>query len=406
MAEYKVTVSDALLSNLLSGDKQGLGELVESVLNQVLEAQAEEQLGAGRYERREGRTGYRNGYRPRQLYSRVGPLTLRVPQFRDGGFSTEIFQRYQRFKQALVLALMEMVVNGVSTRKVASITEKLCGASFSKSTVSRLCAALDVRVRAWNERPLGRFPFLLLDALYVKVREDERIVTKAALLVSGVNAEGYREVLGLKMGDSESEGFWRDLFDELKNRGLHGVAFVVSDEHKGLVSALRRSFQGAVWQRCQVHFIRNVLAHTPSRHRMAMTEGLKRIFRAETASEARQKAHALMDEMESKAPKAVACLEEGLEDALAVLALPEKYRRRLKSTNMQERLIQEIRRRERVIRIFPNEDSAQRLIGALLAEIHEVWQERRYLEMSDFHEWWEAQQHSERKESKVVGIDH
>ena len=331
---------------------------------------------------------------------------MRVPQFRDGSFSTEIFQRYQRSEQALVLALMEMVVNGVSTRKVASITEELCGASFSKSTVSRLCAALDVRVRAWNERPLGRFPFLLLDALYVKVREDERIVTKAALLVSGVNAEGYREVLGLKMGDSESEGFWRDLFDELKNRGLHGVAFVVSDEHKGLVSALRRSFQGAVWQRCQVHFIRNVLAHTPSRHRMAMTEGLKRIFRSETASEARQKAHALMDEMESKAPKAVACLEEGLEDALAVLALPEKYRRRLKSTNMQERLIQEIRRRERVIRIFPNEDSAQRLIGALLAEIHEVWQERRYLEMSDFYEWWEAQQHSERKESKVVGIDH
>ncbi|RMH22281.1 MAG: IS256 family transposase [Gammaproteobacteria bacterium] len=406
MTEYEITVSDTLLSNLLSGGKEGLGALVESVLNQVLESQAEEQLGAGRYERSEGRTGYRNGYRARQIYSRVGPLVLRVPQFRDGSFSTEIFQRYQRSEQALVLALMEMVVNGVSTRKVSRITEELCGTSFSKSTVSRLCAALDARVRAWSERPLGRFPFLLIDALYVKVREEERIVTKAALLVSGVNDQGYREVLGLKLGDSESEGFWRDLFEELKDRGLEGVAFVVSDEHKGLVAAIRRCFQGVVWQRCQVHFMRNVLAHTPSRHKAAMIEGLKRIFRAETAQEAREKAHALMDELENKAPRAVTCLEEGLEDALAVLALPEKYRRRLKSTNMQERLIQEIRRRERVIRIFPNEDSAERLIGALLAEIHEEWQGRRYLDMSNFHEWWEAQQPSNRKKDKVVGINH
>ncbi len=406
MAEYEIKVSEALLSNLLGGGKEGLGELVESVLNQVLDAQAEEQLGAGRYERCEARTGYRNGYRTRQLYSRVGPLTLRVPQFRDGSFSTEIFQRYQRSEQALVLALMEMVVNGVSTRKVSKITEELCGTSFSKSTVSRLCAALDARVRAFNERPVGRFPFLLIDALYVKAREDERIVSKAGLLVSGINAEGYREVLGLRMGDSESEGFWRDMFDWLKGRGLHGVAFVVSDEHKGLVGAVQRCFQGAIWQRCQVHFGRNVLSHTPSRHKEALAEGLKRIFRSETAAEAREKAHALMEEMEQKAPRAVTCLEAGLEDALAVLALPEKYRRRLKSTNMQERLIQEIRRRERVIRIFPNEESAHRLIGALVAEIHEEWQGRRYLDMSDFHEWWEARRPANQEGEKVVSIDH
>ncbi len=406
MAEYEIKLNDALLSSLMSGRQEGVTELLETVLNQVLDAQAEEQLGAGRYERSEGRTGYRNGYRFRQIYSRVGPLTLRVPQFRDGSFSTEIFQRYQRAEQTLVLALMEMVVNGVSTRKVARITEELCGTAFSKSTVSRLCAALDVRVRAFNERPLGRFPFLLIDALYVKVREDERIVSKAGLLVSGVNAEGYREVLGLRMGDSESEGFWRDMFDWLKGCGLQGVAYVVSDEHKGLVAAVRRCFQGAVWQRCQVHFGRNVLSHTPSRHKAAMAEGLKRIFRAETAQEAREKAHTLMEEMEKKAPKAVACLEEGLEDALAVLAQPEKYRRRLKSTNMQERLIQEVRRRERVIRIFPNEESAHRLMGALVAEIHEEWQGRRYLDMSDFHEWWEAQQPSDQEGGNVVGIDH
>ncbi|WP_074201872.1 IS256 family transposase [Sulfurivirga caldicuralii] len=169
------------------------------------------------------------------------------------------------------------------------------------------------------------------------MREQQRVVTKAALLVSGINAEGYREVLGIPMGDSESEGFWPDLFNGLRQRGLEGVTFVVSDEHKGLVNAIQRCFQGAIWQRCQVHFLRNVLTHTPARHKTAMTEGLKRIFRAQTAQEARQKAHALMEEMENAAPKAVACLEEGLEDALAVMALPEKYCRRLKSTNMQER---------------------------------------------------------------------
>jgi len=371
----------------------------------VLEAQADEQLGTGYYERSEARTGYRNGYRPRQLYTRVGPLTLRVPQFRDGTFSTEIFQRYQRSEQALVLSLMEMVVNGVSTRKVTWITEELCGASFSKSTVSRLCLALDARVKAFNERPMGSFPFLLIDALYLKVREDERIVSKAALLVSGIGHEGQREVLGVRLGDSESEGFWRDTFAWLKERGLEGVVFVVSDEHKGLVSAVQRSFQGATWQRCQVHFMRNVLTHTASRHKAVMTEGLKRIFRAETAAEAREKAHALMDEMEDQAPKVVACLESGLEDALAVMALPEKYRRRMKSTNMQERLNQEVRRRERVIRIFPNEESALRLVGALLAEINEEWQGRRYLDMDDFHEWWEVSRPTH-DGSKVVSIDH
>jgi len=181
----------------------------------------------------------------------------------------------------------------------------------------------------------------------------------------------------------------------------------IGDNHASQrVVPLRRCFQGAVWQRCQVHFGRNVLSHTPSRHKAAMAEGLKRVFRAETAAEAREKAHALMEEMEKKAPKAVACLEDGLEDALAVLALPEKYRRRLKSTNMQERLIQEVRRRERVIRIFPNEESAHRLMGALVAEIHEEWQGRRYLDMSDFHEWWEAQQPVDQEQDKGLSIDH
>jgi len=234
MAEYAVKVSEVLLSNLLSGGKEGLGELVERGLNQVLAAQAEEQLGAGRDERSEARTGYRNGARARQRYRRVGPLTLRGPQFRAGACSTEIFQRSQRSEQALVLALMEMGVNGGSTRKVARIPEELGGTAFSQSPVARLCAALDARVRACNERALGVFACRLIDALSLKVRADERIVSTAALLVAGLSAEGSREVLGLRMGDSASEGFWRATVGWLKNRGLAGVAFVVSDAPKGL----------------------------------------------------------------------------------------------------------------------------------------------------------------------------
>lgn len=401
MTDYEINVPGNLLSSLLS-EQDGLAKLLEAVLNQLLDAQASEQVGAGRYERSEERVAYRNGYRPRQLYTRVGPLTLRVPQMRDGQFSTEIFSRYQRSEQALILSLMEMVLNGVSTRKVTKITEELCGASFSKSTVSQLCLGLDARVTAFNERDLGAFPFVIVDAMYFKARDGNAVQSKAALVVSGVNEQGHREILGLRIGDSESEAFWLDTFRWLKQRGLKDVRYVVSDDHSGLVNAAQRCFQGAIWQRCQVHFMRNVLSHTSDKHKQEMGEGLKRIFSSDNGKEARQKFNELAAQMENKAAKAIDCLERGLEDALVVLALPSKYRRRLKSTNMQERLIQEIRRRERVIRIFPNEESALRLMGALLAEIHEEWQGRRYLDMDVFHEW--AAEQSNAPDETIVQI--
>ena len=243
MAEYEITVNDALLSNLLSGGKEGLGELVESVLNQVLEARPRSSLGRADTSGVRAGRGTGTGTGPGSSTAAWSRLCCAFRSFGTGPSRRRFFSVINAPSRPWYWALMEMVVNGVSTRKVARITEELCGTSFSKSTVSRLCTALNARVRAWCERPLGRFPFLLIDALYVKVREEERIVTKAALLVSGVNAEGYREVLGLKQGDSESEGFWRDLFEELKDRDLEGVAFVVSDEHKGLVSAIRHCFQ-------------------------------------------------------------------------------------------------------------------------------------------------------------------
>ena len=387
MADYEISVSRDLLPGLLNGP-EGLAKLVEAILNQVLEAQLTEHLGAGRHERTAERQGYRNGVRPRVLFTRVGPVTLMVPQTRDGRFSPEMFARYQRSEQALVLALMEMVVQGVSTRKVTEITETLCGTAFSKSTVSALCASLDPRVRAFNERALtAEYPFIMVDAIVLTARDVDRVLPKAALIASGIRADGWREVLGVQIGDSESLTTWNDFFRWLKGRGLHGVQWVISDSHAGLVQAARQHFQGVAWQRCQVHLMRNLLGHTPRRHRAEVAAYAKRVFQANDIAEARQHLAAFVAHFEKSAPKAVACLEDGFEDALSVIVLPEQYRQRLRTTNMQERLNPEIRRRERVIRIFPNAESALRLVGALLAEQNESWAGRRYLDMDEFHEW-------------------
>lgn len=403
MAGYDVTVGKDLLPGLLSG-QDGLAKLLESVLNQVLEAQVSESVGADRYERHEERVGYRNGYRARQLYTRVGPVTLQVPQTRDGSFSTDIFQRYQRSEQAFVLALMEMVVNGVSTRKVTHITEELCGMSFSKSTVSSLCSGLDVRVRAFNERRFDgqSYPFILVDALFFKSRSEDRVVSRAALTISGVRSDGVREILGVQIGDTESFATWDETFRWLKGRGLRGVMFVISDQHSGLKEAIQKHFQGASWQRCQVHLMRNILGSCSLRHRSEVAAFAKLVLQAPDMKEARRRLDEFVERFQKTAPKSVACLEEAFEDAMVVMVLPEKYRKRLRTTNMQERLNEEIRRRERVIRIFPNDESALRMFGALLAEQNEVWQARRYLDMDEFNEW--LMEHVNPNEPNVVTI--
>jgi putative transposase len=389
MATYEISLNSEQLSGLLTEDR-GLQGLVETVLHQVLEAQITEHIGAHPYERSEARKAYRTGYRLRTLTTRVGPIVLHVPQVRDGSFSPALFARDQRSEQALILALMEMVLNGVSTRKVTAITEELCGTRFSRSTVRQLCTALDRRVHAWNERPLDShaYPFIIVDALVVKVRRDHAVRATSALMVSGVNANGQRELLGLRLGDSESEGTWTDMFTWLKTRGLHGVELLVSDDHAGLVKAAQRHFQGVLWQRCQGHLQRNVLGRTPKHLRAQMAAGLRHIFQAADLPTARTAFTALAAALEGKADRALAVLEEGLEDALTVLVLPEKYRTRLRPTNGMERLNEELRRRERVIRIFPNEASALRLIGALLAEQHEVWSTgKRYFDRTEYFEW-------------------
>ena len=390
MAQYNITITEELLHGLFlsNGRDEAFSKLLEEIFNQVLLSQSTEQIGAQPYERTEDRTAYRNGFRDRQLTTRVGALTLRVPRHRNGHFSTELFARYQRSEQALVLAMMEMVINGVSTRKVEQITEELCGKKFSKSTVSALCKNLDPMVEAFRTRPLHcHYPFLMVDAIYVKVRENGRIQSRGLLIAVAVNEEGYREIIGFQLANSESESSWGELFSSLKDRGLKNVDLVTSDDHKGLVNAIRRHFQGTSWQRCQTHFSRNMLDHTPKALQPEVKEELRRLYESVDLESARKVRDQIIKTYESKAPKATALLDEAFDDITAVLALPLKYRKRLRTTNGVERLNQEIRRRERVIRIFPNSASVIRLMGALLMEHDEKWQTgRKYFDMALYYQ--------------------
>lgn len=390
MAQHQIIVNDEDVQGLFTQDN-ALARLVEKVVNVILKMQFEEQLGAKRYERTVKRRAYRNGTRLRKMTTRVGQLTLQVPQTRNGHFSTDLFSRYQRSEQAFVLALMEMVINGVSTRKVAAVTRELCGVDFSRSTVSRLCEQLDPIVTAWNERPLGNevYPFLIVDALVIRCRENGQVRPISALIATGIRASGEREVLGLQLGDSESESTWTAFFQWLKGRGLRGVDLVVSDDHGGLVRAVRTHFQGIPWQRCQTHFMRNITDATPKALRTELKARLRAVLEAPDMAMARMLRDKVVAEFADKAPRAMKVLEDGFDDATTVMALPESVRRRTRTTNMVERLNEEIRRRERVIRIFPNRESAIRLLGALLIELDEKWRtERRlYLNMTEYWQW-------------------
>ena len=364
----------------------------------MLIAQSKEQIGADPYERTDERTAYRNGFRDRQLTTRVGHLHLRVPRHRNGDFSTELFERYQRSEQALVLAMMEMVVNGVSTRKVENITEELCGKKFSKSTVSALCEKLDPVVKAFQTRPLkNHYPFLVVDALYLKVRVEHRVQSRGLLVAIGVNEEGHREIIGFQLTTTESENSWSDFFESLKERGLKDVHLVTSDNHKGLVNAIQKQFQGATWQRCQTHFSRNMLDQTPKSLQPSLKEDLRQLYEAIDIESAMKARNDILAKYEATAPKAATLLDEAFADITGVLILPLKYRKRLRTTNGVERLNQEIRRRERVIRIFPKEASVIRLMGALLMEQSEKWQTgRKYFEMELYYQT--MQQHHSKKD--------
>jgi putative transposase len=356
--------------------------LMQVLLQGLLEEEMTAHVGAEPYERTEGRRGHRNGYKPRSLKTRVGTLDLLVPQDREGRFRTELFERYQRSEKALVLALVQMYLEGVSTRKVKRITEQLCGLEISRSQVSALVVDLQAEIDAWRSRPLAkRYPYLVIDARYEKVRRRPHVVSQAVLVVVGIGEDGRREVLGTYLADSESEATWSDVFKDLKGRGLEGVQYVVSDDHEGLVAAVQRYFQGAVWQRCQVHLVRNLLAKVSRGDRPWVLEGWREVREAKTLEEARARLRELVETLEAKYPEVATWLEEAGEEALAVYALPEEHRKRMRSTNMLERLNQELKRRTRVVRIFPDGPSCLRLVTALAMETSEEWEARIYLDM-------------------------
>jgi putative transposase len=383
-------VDAPMAQEVLLDDPSFLREIVERVVQQILEAEMSEHIGAAPYERTDKRTGQRNGYKPRTLRTRVGTLKLLVPQDREGTFSTRLFSRYQRNEKALVLALMQMYVEGVSTRKVKDVTEELCGTSFSKSLVSQLATRLDAELEAWRSRQLEAegYPYLLVDARYEKVRVDARVVSQGVLIVSAVRDDGMREILGVEVADTESEATYQDLFRSLKARGLKGVELVVSDDHEGLKAAVCRHFQGAAHQRCQVHYMRNLLGMVGHAKRKELGADLRAIFAAPAREQALRIASSAAQKWRRKGHEKVAeHVEEHIEECLSCLAFPESHRRRIRTTNGLERLNQEIKRRSRVVRIFPNRESCLRLVTALAMEQSEEWiTGRRYLDMEELSE--------------------
>jgi putative transposase len=368
---------------VLAGQEDFLRPLIREVVQQVLEAEMDEAVGAEKGERTPNRQGYRSGYYGRTLVTRVGKLELRVPQDRQGRFRTEIFERYQRSEKALVGALTEMYIQGVSTRKVKAITEELCGHEFSASTISRMNQSLDKELEKFASRRLDdAYPYLILDARYEKIREHGVIRSQAVLVAIGIDWEGRRCVLAVELASRESISSWKEFVLALKQRGLNGVDLVVSDDHPGLRAAIREALPEAAWQRCYVHFLRNALDHLPRKADDECMTELRWIYDRRTIEEARQDLAAWLKKWGKRYQKLCDWVEANIEETLTFYRLPRQHHKNLKSTNMLERLMEEIKRRTLVVRIFPNAAACLRLIRALAVEIHENWIEAtRYLNM-------------------------
>lgn len=375
MAQLHFTLDYDFFVGLFSETKDdAFGKLMEAMLNQVLKAESAEQLNAENYERSSERLDYRNGTRERSLTTRIGKIELQVPRHRNVPFKTALFENYQRNEQALISTMMEMVVQGVSTRNVQKVTEELCGETFSKSTVSEICKELDIPVKRFKDRLLPEhYPFIIVDAIYLKAREDHRIRSKALFVAIGVNNTGHKEVIGFDVYDTEKLTTWKSFFESLKSRGLRGVDIVISDAHSGLREAIKECFSDSSWQRCQAHFMRNILDKCPKRYSAGLASELKDMFHASTMEEARRLEKSIYDEYNDVAAEAMSILDEGFEDSITIMVLPSKYRTALRTSNIIERENREIRRREKVIQIFPNTDSIIRLIGAILMDDHNGW---------------------------------
>lgn len=374
---------NAQVLSLGAAPEDALRAMLQTLIQETLEREFTQFLGAAPFERSAARRGLRNGRRRRRFLTRVGPLELRVPRDRAGRFQPSLFARYQRSEQALVVSLIEMYLKGISTRKVSAVVERLCGATISASEVSALVKRLDGELEAWRTRPLTAkaYPYLVVDAHVERVRREGQVRSTAALWVIGIGSDGYREHLGVWLGASESGAAWRRVFEQLVQRGLTGVEYIVSDDHTGLVEAIRRFFPEAVHQRCQVHYLRNALDHVSSETaKDQVLAGLRDVWSAPTRVEAEARLATLITRLRPTLPRLTTWLEASAPETLGVFALSDRTaRRRLASTNSIEHDHMAVRRRTRVIRVFPNEASFIRLASALAMERNEAWLGRRYL---------------------------
>ena len=381
MAQLNITLNqDEILQLLSSNREDAFKSLLTECLNGVLQAESTAQLGAEPYERSATRSGSRNGTRERQLNTRIGTITLAVPRHRDKPFHTLVFENYSRSEAALVTTMAEMVVNGVSTRKVATVMETLCGTSFSKSTVSEACKNLDKAVKDFKYRPLeDRYEFMYVDATYFKVRGEHRIGSKAMMVALALTKTGKREIVGFETYDNESKETWKLFLESLKERGIKDPKLITSDAHDGILYAISKIFPNTPWQRCQTHFSRNILSHAPSKYQKAIHAELTEMYNTTTIAEARAKRDSILEEYSDVAAKAMECLDNGFEDAMTIMALPKGFRKYLRTSNHLERLNKELKRRSHVIGVFPNDGSLNRIIGSVLIELNDVYSLERNL---------------------------
>lgn len=367
-------------------EKQADGDLVREMLafaaERIMEAEVEARTGAAKGARTALREVQRNGYRDRDWDTRAGRITLEIPKLRKGSYFPSFLEPRRTAEKALVAVIQEAYVHGVSTRSVDDLVKAMGAGGMSKSQVSRLCAEIDERVNAFLSRPLeGAWPYLWLDATYLKVREGGRIVSHAVIIAVGVNEDGKREVLGVATGLSEAEAFWIEFLRSLADRGLRGVKLVIADDHKGLRAAARRVFN-ATHQRCRVHWMRNALAHAPAKSRTAMAAMLKTIFAQETKAEAEKQWDIVADALREKQPKLGALMDASRDDVLTYMSFPREHWAQIASTNPLERVNREVKRRADVIGIFPNDDAVIRLVGALMLETNDEWTvARRYMSL-------------------------
>lgn len=370
MAQLNITLNqDEILQLLLVDREEAFRKLLQRTLNDILKVESQEQLQAAPYERSDSRLDSRNGLRDRELKTRIGRITLAVPRHRNVPFKTLIFDNYSRSEAALVTAMAEMVVNGVSTRKVSRVIESLCGTSVSKSSVSEIYKNLDKEVESFRNRPLeGRYPFLTVDATYFKVRENNRVISKALMIAYGTNEQGHREILGFAAYRNESKDTWQDFLKSLKKRGLKGVIMITSDAHEGIIHAISEVFPTVPWQRCQFHFSKNVVDKTPKKYQTGIRAELQEMFACNTLKEARNKKDQIIKEYQDVAETAMSCLDEGFESAMTAMILPRRMQRFFRTSNAVERLNKELKRRSQVIGIFPNEESLIQLMGSVLIE--------------------------------------